>query len=282
MKTFNQINTLEPKSLMILDSLNLGFRYAHSGAKDFAVDYMKTVDSLRKSYHCQKLIICGDMGSSSYRKGIYPEYKANRKKKYEEQTEEEAEKFANFFKEMQEILVAYEEAETFPVLRFPGVEADDLYAYVCSKRKKYSIEKIWAISSDADWDLLVDEHISRFSYVTRKEITYENWSEKYDFTRDEYISIKCLMGDSGDNVLGVPGIGPKRARELVQTFGSTFDIISALPITSRYKYITALNDFGADNLMLNYKLMDLVTFCDEAIGPENCKTIDNILENYLG
>ena len=77
-KTFEQINQTDPKSLMILDSLNLAFRYKHSKAVDFATDYMRTVESLQKSYKTKKLIIAGDMGSSSYRKAIYPEYKQNR------------------------------------------------------------------------------------------------------------------------------------------------------------------------------------------------------------
>ena len=89
------------------------------------------------------------------------------------------------------------------------------------------------------------------------------------------------MGDSGDNVPGVPGIGPKKAAALIQEYGSTYDIISSLPIASKYKYIANLNSFGADALLLNYKLMDLVTFCEEAIGEENCKKINEVLELYL-
>ena len=281
MKTFNQLITPEPKSLMIVDSLNLAFRYKHAKAVDFAVDYMKTVQSLQRSYKCNKLIIAGDMGSSTYRKNLSPIYKQNRKDKYENQTEEEAAEFEAFFTEVQEILLAYESAGIFPVARFPGVEADDIAAYIVSKRRKYQLSQIWLISSDRDWSLLVDEGVSQFSYVTRKEFTVDNWSEHYEFTRDEYISIKCLMGDSGDNVLGVPGIGPKRALQLVQEYGSTYDIIAALPITSKYKYISALNTFGSDNLMLNYRLMDLITYCEEAIGEENCKKLDKMMEEYL-
>jgi DNA polymerase-1 len=89
------------------------------------------------------------------------------------------------------------------------------------------------------------------------------------------------MGDSGDNVPGVPLVGPKKAQQLVEEYGSTYDIISALPISSKYKYIANLNTFGAEALMLNYQLMDLVTFCEDAIGTENIKQLDKILEDYL-
>jgi DNA polymerase-1 len=281
MKTFKQMNTTSSGYLMLVDSLNLAFRYKHSRAVDFADDYMNTVSSLRKSYHCDKLIITGDMGSSSYRKALSPIYKQNRKDKYELQSEQEAAEFAAFLAEVKGILERYENEEHFPVVRFPGVEADDVAAYICSKRKKYGINKIWLISSDRDWNLLVDEFISQFSYVTRKEFTQENWHEHYEFTQEEYISIKVLQGDSGDNVIGVPGIGPKKALALVQQYGSAYDVAAALPIASKYKYIAALNEFGADNIMLNYQLMDLVTYCADAIGEENCKTLDAMMEAYL-
>ena len=150
-----------------------------------------------------------------------------------------------------------------------------------AKRKKFALDQVWLISSDKDWDLLVAPGVSRFSYVTRKEVTHDNWLEHYECTQDEYISIKCLMGDSGDNVLGVNGVGPKRALQLVQEYGSAYDIIAAMPIISKYKYIAALNEFGSKGLMLNYQLMDLITHCEEAIGEENCKTIDKMLEDYL-
>ena len=280
-KTFTQLTKAEESTLMVVDSLNLAFRYKHSGAVGFCTDYMRTVDSLKKSYKTTKLIITGDMGSSSYRKALSPIYKQNRKDKFADQTEDEKEAFEAFFAEVQEILACYEEEGVYPVARYPGVEADDIAAYIVSQRKKYALKQIWLISSDKDWDLLVAPGVSRFSYVTRKEVTDENWAEHYECTQEEYVSIKCLMGDSGDNVLGVPGVGPKRALQLIQEYGSAYDIIANLPISSRYKYITALNEFGAEGLMLNYKLMDLVTYCEEAIGEENCRNLDSTLESYL-
>lgn len=281
MKTFTQITETDPKSLMIVDSLNLAFRYKHSKAVDFAEDYMRTVASLKKSYKCDKLIICGDWGSSTYRKSLYPEYKANRKEKFENQTQEEKEEFEAFFAEVQGILDRYADEGTYPVLRFHGVEADDIAAYIVGHRNRYEIGQIWLVSSDRDWNLLVDEGVSQFSYVTRKEFTVDNWHEHYDFDRDSYISIKCLMGDSGDNVPGVPDIGPKKAASLVAEYGSTYDIIAALPISSKYKYIANLNEFGAEALMLNYRLMDLVTFSEDAIGVENVEKIKQVLKEYM-
>lgn len=243
-------------------------------------DYLQTVESLRRSYKAAKVIITCDQGSSSYRKSIYPLYKANRAEKYANQTPEEEAAFEAFFKEFNRVMDKYLEVDDYPMLRFDKCEADDIGAYVTSQALKNGY-KVWLMSSDKDWDLLIEENVSRFSYVTRKETRLDNWSEHYDYEPCDHISIKCLTGDSGDNIPGVPGIGPKKAHALVREYGSTYDIATSLPITSRYKHISNLNSFGADALILNYQLMDLMTHCDEALGPDNCKTIDTILGKYL-
>ena len=278
-KTFEKL-TEQQNTLLIVDSLNLAFRYKHTGATDFAEDYLRTVLSLQKSYKASHVIIAGDQGSSSYRKAIYPEYKQNRKDKFAEQTDAEKAAFELFFEDFTKTLEHIQENTEFPVIKFQGVEADDIAAYIVGKKSKLPIDDIWLVSSDKDWDLLVQPGVSRFSYVTRKETTIENWRTHYDFEQEDYISIKCLTGDSGDNVAGVPGIGPKRAIGLVNDYGSTYDIIASIPLSGRYKYIEALNQCK-DQLELNYKLMDLVTFSEDAIGLENCKQIDNLLELYL-
>lgn len=278
-KTFNQVTEAE-NTLLVVDALNLAFRYKHSGATDFAEDYLRTVNSLKKSYKAQYVVIASDQGSSSFRKEIYPEYKQNRKDKFDEQTEAEKAAFELFFEDFQATLEHIANNTDYPVLRFKGVEADDIAAYIVNRRNKLPVDNIWLVSSDKDWDLLVSENVSRFSYVTRKETTLDNWNTHYDFEPEDYISIKCLTGDSGDNVVGVPGIGPKRAVSLVSEYGSTWDIIASIPLQGKYKYIEALNKCK-DQLILNYQLMDLVTHCEEALGNDNCKQIDQILEAYL-
>ena len=84
---------------LIVDALNLAFRWKHQGRTDFCNDYIRTVESLATSYDCSNIIITSDQGSSSYRREISPEYKQNRKDKYAEQTEAEKQAFADFFEE---------------------------------------------------------------------------------------------------------------------------------------------------------------------------------------
>ena len=170
-------------------------------------------------------------------------------------------------------------AEDYPILRYKGVEADDIAAHLVKYKEKYDLEYIWLISSDRDWDLLIQEKVGRFSYVTRKEVRLDNWREHYEVTPEEYISMKCLTGDKGDNVPGIPGIGPKRAVQLIRDYGDAMDIYNATPLESRYKYIQALNE-NAEQLLVNYELMDLMTYCDDAIGQDNIANIGSVLDEY--
>jgi len=270
----DKLTNENPNCTLIVDALNLAFRWKHQGRTDFRYEYVNTVQSLARSYDCKKVIITADWGSSTYRKGINSEYKQNRKDKFAEQSEEERIAFEEFFEEFEATLELL--AEDYVVFRFRGVEADDIAAHLVKQRNDYNLEYIWLISSDRDWDLLIQENVARFSYVTRKEVTLENWSTHYDVAPEEYISLKCLTGDKGDNVPGIPGIGPKRAIGLIQEYGSAIDIYDAIPIESRYKHIQALND-NAEQIIQNYELMDLISFCDDAIGAENISAIRSTL-----
>ena len=264
-------------STLVVDALNLAFRWKHQGRTDFRYDYQNTVKSLAKSYDCERIIITGDWGSSTYRKAIAPDYKQNRKDKFAEQSEEERIAFEEFFEEFEASLDLLK--EEYPVLRYKGVEADDIAAHLVKYKKEYDLEYIWLISSDRDWDLLIQENVGRFSYVTRKEVRLDNWREHYEVPPEQYISLKCLTGDKGDNVAGIPGIGPKRAVQLIRDYGDAMDIYNSTPIESRYKYIQALNE-NAEQLLVNYELMDLMTYCDDAIGLDNIDDIGRVLDEY--
>ena len=262
--------------VLIVDALNLAFRWKHQGRTDYRYEFDRTIESLAKSYDCKKVIITADWGSSSYRRGISPDYKQNRKDKVAEQSEEERIAFEEFFEEFEASLEVL--AEKYPVLRYKGVEADDIAAHLVKHRSSYDLDYIWLISSDRDWDLLVQENVGRFSYVTRKEVTLDNWAEHYEVSPEQYISFKCLTGDKGDNVPGFPGVGPKKAAALIEEYGDAFAVYDATPIASKYKYIQAIND-NPEQILQNYELMDLITYCDEAIGAEN---IADIQRRVLG
>lgn len=274
----DKIDISAKTNTLVVDALNLAFRWKHQGRTDFRFEYLKTVESLAQSYSCGRIIIAADWGSSTYRRELSPDYKQNRKDKFAEQTEEEKLAFEAFFEEFEATLEVLAE-EGFTVLRYKGVEADDIAAHLVRHKSKYGLEGIWLVSSDRDWDLLVQENVSRFSYVTRKEVTLDNWHEHYDVDPDDYISLKCLTGDKGDNVPGIPGIGPKRALQLIQDYGDAMCIYDAVPIPGKAKFIQSLNE-NAEQLLQNYELMDLLSYCDEAIGADNVVDIERRMNEY--
>ena len=273
-----KVNNSNPNTTLIVDALNLAFRWKHQGRTDFRYEYQKTVESLAKSYGCGKVIITADWGSSSYRRNINADYKQNRKDKFADQSEEEKMAFEEFFSEYEASLEVLKE-EGYLVLRFKGVEADDIAAHLVKDKAQYGLDDVWMISSDRDWDLLVQENVGRFSYVTRKEVTLDNWHDHYEVTPEEYISLKCLTGDKGDNVPGIPGIGPKRAFGLIKQYGDALSIYDAAPLVGKHKYIQSLNE-NSEQILQNYELMDLITYCDDAIGADNISAIRSLMGGH--
>lgn len=264
-------------NILIVDSLNLAFRYKHTKRRDFAEDYYNTVMSLAKSYRAARIILACDWGKSSYRKALYPDYKADREAKVAQQTEQEREEFKEFFQDFEKAIEYCK--PHFTVLKYEGVEADDIAAYLTHYAFKNIEEDIWLISSDKDWDLLLMPNVHRFSYVTRKEYALDNWDEFYEYPHENALDIKVLVGGK-DNVTGIPGVGPKRAHALIKQYGDAFNVYDNIPLPGKAVYIKNTNEFG-DNILRNMELIDKITYCKEAIGSDNIEDIDKNVSSLL-
>jgi len=273
-------NQIQNGNLLIVDGLNVAFRWKHSKQLEYKHDYVRTVESLAKSYDCGNIVVLAD-GGSTYRKRLSPDYKANRSDKYAEQTAQEKAEFAQFMGEFKNAFTQLEKRGHLTI-RQDGLEADDLAAWIVGKKAEFGIGQIWMVSSDRDWDLLIQDGVSRFSTVTRKEITIDNWEDHYDVEPSMYLTQKCLAGDTGDNVPGISGIGPKRAVALIEQYGDLFDIYNACPISSKYKFIQSLNE-NADRLLLNAELMDLVSYSEQALieADMNLEDLSSQIREYL-
>jgi DNA polymerase-1 len=273
-------NQIQNGNLLIVDGLNVAFRWKHSKQLEYKHDYVRTVESLAKSYDCGNIVVLAD-GGSTYRKNLSPDYKANRSEKYAEQTAQEKAEFAQFMGEFKNAFSQLEKRGHLTI-RQDGLEADDLAAWIVGKKAEFGIDQIWMVSSDRDWDLLIQDGVSRFSTVTRKEITLDNWDDHYDVEPSMYLTQKCLAGDTGDNVPGIAGIGPKRAISLIEQYGDLFDIYNACPIDSKYKFIQSLNE-NADRLLLNAELMDLVSYSEQALieADINLEDLSSQIQEYL-
>ena len=273
-------NQVQNGNLLIVDGLNVAFRWKHSKQLEYKHDYVRTVESLAKSYDCGNIVVLAD-GGSTYRKRLSPDYKANRSDKYAEQTAQEKAEFAQFMGEFKNAFTQLEKRGHLTI-RQDGLEADDLAAWIVGKKAEFGIGQIWMVSSDRDWDLLIQDGVSRFSTVTRKEITIDNWEDHYDVEPSMYLTQKCLAGDTGDNVPGIAGIGPKRAVSLIEQYGDLFDIYNACPISSKYKFIQSLNE-NAERLLLNAELMDLVSYSEQALieAEMNLEDLSSKILEYL-
>ena len=260
-------NAPELENLLLIDCLNFAFRFKHRGKTDFAAEYLSTIQSFAKSYGAKQVVLLADKKYSKFRKDISPDYKIGRKDKYKDQTEEEKAQVEAFFEGYEKALELAE--QQYPLLRFSYVEADDLAAYVV-KEAKHKYKHTWLISSDGDWDLLLADDVSRFSFVTRKEYTIDNFFELHGCDDPEqFISLKVLQGDSGDSVAGVEGGGAKRAYNLIREHGSAMDIYDKIPLDGKQKFVQNINNSG-DLILMNYELMDLPGFCEDAIAsPDN-------------
>lgn len=268
-------------NLLIVDALNLSFRFRNHGKsfQPFASKYVDTVKSFAQSFKCGKIIITADKGSSTYRKEIYPDYKLNRKEKFESQSDSEKEEFAKFFTELELALDLCQEAG-IPVLRFQGVEADDLSAYIV---KKYHLrfDSIYLLSTDRDWlQLLTYSNVTQFSYTTKKEISQHNWDEHFDYPLEHFIHIKALEGDTGDNIYGIPSVGPKRAKDLIAQYETVFDLYEAADsLPDKPAFMKNVKQHK-ETLMLNIQLVDTIAFCEDAIGVDNLAEVDKLMETF--
>jgi 5'-3' exonuclease len=270
--SFNDMMNPPQKNLVIIDGLNLAFRFKRANKTSFAAEYVSTVQSFGKSYKAKDIIVLGDAGSR-WRKDIYPLYKANRDELRAKQTEQEKQEFEQF---LGEFIQAYKLcSECFLTFRFDGCEADDIAAYL-TKRYYGEYDHTWLISSDRDWDLLVNDSVSRFSYLTRKETTVSTWEQIYSYPQSMAVSMKVLSGDKGDNVPKPEGLGEKRAYGLLREYGSALDVYDELPIQDSKKYIQNLNKFG-EQLLVNYQLVDLESYCEDALGQENISIIERVM-----
>lgn len=245
-------------NLLICDGNNLGFRYLQrKNFNNFQADYIRTVESLAKSYNCKDILVAFDFGKSYYRSQFYPEYKGTRKGP---ETEEDKARYEQFFSCLNDL------ADTMPfrVAKMRGIEADDLITYAVLRNKK-NYEHIWIISSDRDIYQLLDSNVSIFNIFSRKEITVASLFEKLEVSPQEYMLSRIISGDDGDNVIGVDGIGEKRACALAQKYKTLDELLKALPIKgSKSQYMKNLNA-SAEMLIRNEKLINLIKYNEQAI-----------------
>jgi DNA polymerase-1 len=257
-------------NLLIIDANNLSYRWLQRPNYDsFGADFIRTIQSLSKSYEAARTIVCFDFGKSYYRMDMHEEYKGTRKKPKEE---EEIKKYEAFFAVLNDLPDQLDEE----VLKFRGVEADDLLAWI-TQNVSDRYDHTWIVSSDKDLIQLVDDNVSIFNIFGRKEVTKQSLFDDLGLVPSEFMLSRIIEGDKSDNIIGIEGIGPKRAQTLAKEYKTLNDLIAALPIKGRSKYIQNLNA-GLDTLVRNEKLINLKKYCVDAIcaGKEGNETLEKL------
>ena len=257
-------------NLLIIDGNNLAFRYIKRANYDsYQQDYIRTVQSLGRSYKAMDIIVVFDFGKSYYRKALLDDYKGTRAKP---KNEEELQHYKTFFDVLDTIPSMLENP-----LKYRGVEADDLIAWLV-KNVKDQYNHIWITSSDKDIIQLIDEKVSIFNLFSRKEIDIDYLFSELNITAEEFMLSRIIQGDTSDNIIGVEGIGPKRSQDLAREYKTLDNLIKALPIKGRAKYIQNLNA-SKDKLLLNEQLINLCSYNRQAIisgkdGEDNIRDLE--------
>lgn len=183
------------------------------GVYGFAVMALEVIKRLKPDYVC----VAWDKPKTNIRrrKEIYPEYKAGRKPPPPD------------FYEQIPLLHELLDAFGWPLYEFDDYEADDIMGTLAVQATKQDIETM-LITSDMDMLQLVNLHVS--VYAIKKGLSNielfkpESFTEKYGISPTQFLDLKSLMGDSSDNIPGVPGIGEKGAIELLKQYGTLDEI----------------------------------------------------------
>ncbi|UNE54243.1 DNA polymerase I [Bartonella machadoae] len=173
-----------------------------------------------------------DYSSDTFRKQIYPQYKANR--------ETPPEDLIPQFSLIRQATKAF----NLPCIEKEGFEADDLIATYAQLATKIGA-KTTIISSDKDLMQLVNGHVSLYDGMKDKHIGVSEVVEKWGVTPEKMVDLQALIGDPTDNIPGIPGIGPKIAAQLLDQFGSLdllLQRVSEVKQTKRRENIQAYSE----------------------------------------
>ncbi len=201
----------------------------------------------------QYLTVAFDVHAPTFRHKMYEAYKGMRKPMAEELREQ-----VPLMKDMLR-------AMGVTVVEKEGYEADDLLGTIAKQSEAKGLE-VSVVSGDRDLLQLATDHIKiRIPKTKRTGTEIEDYYakdvvEKYQVTPVEFIDVKALMGDTADNIPGVPGIGEKTATNLIVTYGS---------IENAYEHLEEIKPNRAkENMREHYDMAvmskELATICIDA------------------
>lgn len=152
------------------------------------------------------LAVIFDYSSTTFRKEIYPLYKANRSAPPEDLIPQFG------------LIRHATRAFNLPCIETEGFEADDIIATYARQAEAVGAD-VTIVSSDKDLMQLVTANVHMYDAMKDKQIGIPDVIEKWGVPPEKMIDLQAMTGDSTDNVPGIPGIGPKTAAQLLEEFG---------------------------------------------------------------
>ena len=171
---------------------------------------------LLKEHVGTHIAVIFDAGRLTFRNRLYEAYKAHRPPAPEEL--------------IPQFALVREATEAFgvPAIELPDWEADDLIAAYAHQAAENGGE-VTIVSSDKDLMQLIRPGVGMLDPIKQKAIGPPEVMEKFGVTPDKMVEVQALIGDSTDNVPGVPGIGPKGAAQLINEYGDLEAVLAAAP-----------------------------------------------------
>jgi DNA polymerase-1 len=208
----------------------------------------KLADGLNRADGPTHMAVILDASEHTHRNEMYDQYKAHRPPPPEDLVPQFP------------LIRTATRAFSIPCIEEEGLEADDIIAcYVTAATK--AGWKVTIVSSDKDLMQLIDEDagVDMLDTMNDRRIGRNEVLEKFGVPPEKVGDVLALMGDSEDNVPGVPGIGPKTASQLIQTYGDLETVLASTDQISKPKLKQSLIDH-ADDARLSRELVRLI--CD--------------------
>ena len=171
------------------------------------------IRKLAKDYPGSHIAVIFDAPGKTFRDDLYGEYKANRESMPEDLREQ--------IQPIHEII----RAMGIPLLVVPGVEADDVIGTLALQATQARQDTVVS-TGDKDMAQLVTEHVTLVNTMTETTMNREGVVEKFGVPPELIIDYLALMGDTVDNIPGVPKVGPKTAAKWLNQFGSLDDVVN--------------------------------------------------------
>ena len=169
--------------------------------------------SLIKEYQPQLMAVVFDARGKTFRHQLYSDYKANRPSMPEE--------LAAQVKPLHALV----RAMGLPLLQVPDVEADDVIGTLAREAARLGMETVIS-TGDKDMAQLVDDHVTLVNTMSRTTLDSTAVEEKFGVTPSQIVDYLALIGDSSDNIPGVPKVGPKTAAKWLADHGSLDNIMA--------------------------------------------------------